>query len=75
MLCKQGGQGFESPHVHQNLTSLLCVTYAAFSVSDFLLDIFGAFGATTAFGKSKPYPTRSASSRRSSRSLRRKLDI
>jgi hypothetical protein len=63
-----GGQGFESPHVHQNLTSLVSAVYAAISASPFVPEIFGAFGATTPLGNSKPKPTRSASARRISSS-------
>ena len=49
-----GGHRFDPGHVHQNFTPLLLAIYAATSASDFDEVFFGAFGATTMFGRSKP---------------------
>src|SRR5271155_3292049 len=50
-----GGQGFESPHVHQNFTPLLSATYAATSSPDFAPDFLGAFGTITAASSLFPH--------------------
>jgi hypothetical protein len=47
-----GSQPLASPHVHKNITSLVCAIYAAIFTSDFVPEILGAFGATTPFGNS-----------------------
>ena len=49
-----GGHRFDPGHIQLNLTPLRSAIYAATSASDFTAGFFGAFGATTIFGRSKP---------------------
>ena len=62
------GRVFESRRAHHLLTPSPSVIYAATRTSDSTPDFLGALGAITVFGRSKPRPTRSLSSRRISSS-------